>query len=121
MPQPKSGADLRQRVRFERRREAAPNAHGVAQFEWLNLDVERSASLTPTRGGESIQGDRIAGNASWDLWVRNDSGTRGLNTGDRVVNARAPDQTFAIVFGPSDMDGSGAWLFLQLRSGAADD
>lgn len=121
MPQPKSGADLRQRVRFERRREADPDAHGVAQFEWQSLEVERSASLTPTRGGESVQGDRIAGHASWDLWVRNDSATRGVITSDRVVNVRQPDQTFAIVFGPVDMDGSGVWLFLQLRSGAADD
>ena len=119
MAQPKGAGDLRQKVRFERRADDL-DRFGNAQGEWGDLGVTRSCSLTPTRGGESVQEGRATGSAMWDLWVRNDTGTRGVNTGDRVVDARDDERTFNIVFGPADMAGDGQWLFLQLRSGGAD-
>lgn len=115
MPKPKGAGDLRARVSFERRGEGE-DEYGNPVTGWLPLNIERAASLTPTRGGETVQAGRIAGTASWDCWVRNDSGTRTINTGDRVVDARDPTRTFNIAFA-EDMDGDGQWILLQLTSG----
>lgn len=119
MPSPKGAGDLRQRVSFSRRVEET-DEYGNAEGGWANIGVERACSLAPTRGGETVQAGRLAGAASWDLWVRNDSGTRSVRTGDRVLNVRDETQTFNIVFGPADMDGERRWLFLQIVSGGAD-
>lgn len=118
MPKPKGAGDLRARVSFERRGEGTDD-YGNPVTGWLPLNIERAASLTPTRGGETVQAGRIAGTAAWDCWVRNDSGTRSLLTGDRAVDARDATRTFNITF-IGDMDGDRAWLLLQLKSGVAD-
>lgn len=127
MPAPRGAGALRQKVRFERRADIGGDGYGNTEEGWEPLGVERSCSLTPTRGGETIQAGRLAGSASWDLWVRADSGTRTVQEGDRVVEripgpggARVDGQAFNVRFGPSDMEGRGAWLFLQLESGVAD-
>ena len=119
MPAPKGAGDLRQRVKFQRRTKVVDD-YGNEEGAWSDLNIERSCSLTPTRGGESIQAGRLAGTASWDLWLRSDSQTRGLHTGDRVVDMRDSDRTFNIVFGPEDMDGRRTWLLIQCMSGVAD-
>lgn len=119
MAKPKGAGCLRQKVGFARRSEVDDGA-GNRRGEWSGLDIERSASLTPTRGGESVQAARLSGSATWDLWVRNDSQVRTITTADRVYDARQPLRTFNIVFGPEDMDGDGHWLFLQLTSGGGD-
>lgn len=119
MSAPKGAGDLRQKVSFQRR-PTTDDGYGNVDGDWADLDIERWASLTPTKGGESVQAGRLAGAASWDLWVRNDSGTRTVATGDRVVDERDPTRTFNIVFGPADMAGDGKWLLLQLQSGVAD-
>lgn len=118
MPKPKGAGDLRHRVKFQRRAEIS-DQYGNTQGEWVDLGIERAASLTPTRGGEEVQAGRIAGTASWDCWVRNDSGTRSLRTGDRAIDTRDPSRTFNIAF-IGDMDGDRAWLLLQMKSGGVD-
>ena len=125
MPKPKDAGALRQRVRFERRGEAddgAGNTRGVwsAIEDGEKPELERACSLTPTRGGESVQSARVAGTGTWDLWLRNEASIRALTTADRVVDARGDLGSFNIAFGPEDMDGDGKWLFMQLTSGAAD-
>lgn len=89
MPKPKGAGDLRARVKFQRRAEGE-DEYGNPVDGWADLGIERAASLTPTRGGETVQAGRIAGTASWDCWVRNDSGTRTINTGDRALD-RTPE------------------------------
>jgi head-tail adaptor len=125
MPRPRNGSGLRQRVRFERRTETDDGA-GNVRGAWAAIEtapdqaLERACSLTPTRGGEAVQSARLAGTASWDLWLRNEAAIRSLTTADRVVDARGLLGTFNITFGPLDMDGDGRWLFMQLTSGVAD-
>lgn len=119
MAKPRGAGDLRQRVRFERRSDADDGA-GNTRGDWVDLDMARSCSLTPTRGGETIQAARMTGSASWDLWLRADRRLREVTTDDRVVDARDATRTFNIVFGPEDMDGDGRWLFCQLTSGGVD-
>lgn len=115
MAKPKGAGDLRQRVKFERRAEG-DDQYGNPVEGWVDLDVVRSASLTPARGGEDVQAGRLAGKASWDCWVRNDSGTRQVLTSDRVVDVRDPARMFNIRF-IGDMDGDRTWLLMQLESG----
>lgn len=115
MPKPKGAGDLRHRVEFQRRAEG-DDGYGNPLQGWADLGISRACSLVPTRGGESVQAGRVAGTASWDCWVRNDSGTRSLRTGDRAIDARDPSRTFNIVF-VGDMDGDRTWLLVQLASG----
>lgn len=117
MPKPRGAGDLRHRVKFQRR-QATTDTHGNAVDGWGDLEIRRACALTPTRGGEDVQAGRIAGKASWDCWVRSDSGTRGLSVGDRAVNTRT-GETFNIGF-VGDMDGDGAWLLIQMTSGGVD-
>lgn len=118
MPKPKGAGDLRQKVKFQRRREGE-DGFGNPVGGWEDLGIVRAASLTPTRGGEAVEAGRVAGTALWDCWVRSDSGTRTLLNGDRAVDARDETRTFNIAF-VGDMDGDRAWLLLQLKSGGAD-
>jgi head-tail adaptor len=118
MPTPKGAGDLRDRVKFQRRA-SGDDGYGNTESGFTDLGIERSCSLTPTRGGEAVQSGRLTGSASWDLWVRADSGTKSLTVGDQVVDTRDASRTFNIVFGPADMDGRNAWLLLQCTSGTA--
>ncbi|HAD84252.1 MAG TPA: head-tail adaptor protein [Brevundimonas sp.] len=118
MPKPKGAGDLRQRVKFQRRPIAGDDGYGNPEGDFVDLGIARAASLAPTRGGEDVQAGRVAGKASWDCWVRQDSGTRQIMTSDRVVDARDGTRVFNIRF-IGDMDGDGVWLLMQLESGVA--
>lgn len=118
MPKPKGAGDLRQRVYFERRAEGE-DGYGNPVESWEPLHISRAASLLPTRGGEIVQSDRLTGRVQWDCWVRSDSDTRSLQTGDRMVDERNTSSTFNIGF-IGDMDGDGVWLLIQATSGVAD-
>lgn len=118
MPKPKGAGDLRQRVYFERRLDGEDD-YGNPVQNWSPLGIRRAASLLPTRGGETVQADRLSGRVQWDCWVRSDSGTRSLQTGDRMVDQRDTSRTFNIGF-IGDMDGTRTWLLIQAVSGGAD-
>lgn len=118
MPKPKGAGDLRQRVYFERRSEGS-DGYGNPVQDWAPLNINRAASLLPTRGSETVQSDRLSGRVQWDCWVRSDSGTRSLQTGDRMIDARDMSRTFNIGF-IGDMDGDRTWLLIQAVSGGAD-
>ncbi|MDO1560418.1 head-tail adaptor protein [Brevundimonas sp. 2R-24] len=117
MPKPNGAGDLRQRVKFQRRVNTI-NDYGNAVGSWQDLAVERACSLAPTRGGEDVQAGRVQGRASWDCWVRSDSGTRTIVPGDRAVDTRT-GQAFNVAFA-GDMDGRRIWILIQLVSGAPD-
>lgn len=115
MPKPDRGARLRGRVKFQRRKEG-DDKYGNPVEGWEDLGIERDCELTPTRGGESVQAGRLAGQASWDCWVRYDPAVLGVNEGDRAVEIPAPQRAFDITF-IGDMDGDGRWILVQLKSG----
>lgn len=118
MPKPNGAGDLCARIKWQRRQDG-DDEYGNPVTGWADIGVERAASLTPTRGGETVQAGRIAGTATWDCWVRNDSGTRTINTGDRAVDVRDPTRTFNVAFA-EDMDGDRKWILVQLTSGKVD-
>jgi head-tail adaptor len=117
MPKPKGAGDLRDRVRFERRL-TVRDEDGNAVDDWAVLGSDRSASLLPTRGGETVQAGRVQGRGLFDLWVRHDSLTSTITPGDRAVNVRT-DTPFNIKWGPEDMDGRRQWLLFQIEDGGA--
>ena len=116
----RGAGNLKDRVRFERRT-TTDDGHGNEEGGWGDLSppVVRWCELKPTRGGEEVQSARLTGNASWDCWVRADSGTRSVQVGDRAVDARNPARTWNIRF-IGDMDAGRAWLLIQMESGVAD-
>ena len=118
---------LRARLKFQRRT-TTDDGYGNLEGAWADLapSVERYGELKPTRGGEDIQAARLTGQASWDFWVRSDTGTRGLLTGDRAVDVRTLDEGAVVattrvwnVRFVGDMEGKNGWLLVQLQSGVA--
>jgi head-tail adaptor len=109
--------DLRDRVRFERRAQAA-DGYGNTQGAWVPL-FECFAQLRPTKGGETVIAARLQSASIWDLWVRASDATRGVTNSDRVVNARDPRQVWNIRWS-GDLDGDRRWLLMQLEQGVAD-
>lgn len=118
MPAPKGAGDLRQKVKFQRRN-AGDDGYGNAEGDWADLDIIRSCSMAPTRGGETVQAGRLTGTALWDIWVRAGSAAKSLAVGDRAIDVRDQTRVFNIVFGPADMDGRNTWLLLQATTGEA--
>lgn len=111
---------LRDRVRFQRRT-TTDDGHGNEEAGWADLTppVVRWCELKPTRGGEDIQSARLTGKASWDCWVRFDSGTCRVMPGDRAVDARNASRTWNVRFN-EDIDGTRQERLIQMESGVAD-
>ena len=120
MAAPKGAGDLRQRVKFERRA-SGTDQYGNEQtgFAALSPAVERACSLQPSRGGESVIAGRLSGTALWDCWVRDDTGTRSVQVGDRAVDMRDATRVWNVRF-TEDMDGRRTWRLIQMESGVAD-
>lgn len=120
MAAPKGAGDLRDRVRFERRPVGSDQYGNEESGEWGDLtpEVVRACRLSPTRGGETVIAGRLTGTALWDCWVRDDSGTRSVQVGDRAVDARDSTRVWNIRFN-EDMDGRRQWRLIQMESGVA--
>ena len=106
---PHSG-ELRNRVRFDREA-VSGNVGGVEQSAWASLIDCRSVKLDPTRGGDEVIAGRLEGKASYSLWVRSDSATRGLKVGDRAV-----DLNTGLIYAlgePIDPTNRRQWLLIQ--------
>lgn len=115
----RGAGNLRDRVRFERRT-TTDDGYGNQEGAWGDLTppVVRACELKPTRGGESIQAGRLAGTALWDCWVRDDTGTRSVQVGDRAVDERDSSRVWNVRFN-EDMDGKRQRRLIQLESGVA--
>jgi head-tail adaptor len=116
----RTAGKMRARLKFQRRANS-DDGYGNEDGAWFDLTppVVRWCDLKPTRGGETIQSARLTGSAAWDCWVRADSGTRGIQPGDRAVDVRDENRTFNVRFN-EDMDGKNAWRLIQIESGVAD-
>lgn len=98
--------ELRERVRFERRRENGDDGYGNVQYEWQRIAGPMTARIKPARGGEQVLADRLSGVEVFEIIVRWFSKTRitdpgypplpkgtieggPLDPGDRCVNERS--------------------------------
>lgn len=119
MAAPKGAGPLRDKVKFQRRSTVIDD-YGNEESTWADLSpaVERSCSLSPTRGGETVIAGRLSGTALWDCWVRDDTGTRSVKVGDRAVDMRDASRVWNVRFN-EDMTGKRAWRLIQLESGVA--
>jgi hypothetical protein len=105
--------ELRNSVRFDRAVEGE-NVGGVTRTTWTQLIDQRAVKLDPTRGGDEVIAGRLEGKSSYDLWVRSDSSTRGLQVGDRAV-----DRKTGLIYAlgePIDPNNRRQWLLIQATS-----
>lgn len=119
MAAPKGAGELKDKVRFERRGDTTDEYGNPSSGGWADLGVERRCKLEPTKGDEAIVQGRLAGKASYDIWLRPSAAVKALKTGDRAVDARDAARVFNIRFGPADMTGDGKWLLVQAEAGVA--
>lgn len=113
---PKSAGELRDRLKFQRRG-TGDDGYGNETDAFADLNIERPAKVTATRGGEDVQAARLAGKASFDIWLHHDPALTAVKPHDRVVDVNDPARVFNIRFGPEDMDGDRRWLFIQAELG----
>ena len=83
--------DLRDRISFEQR--------GLVDDERLGpwaVEFTRWPQMTWLRGGETVMASRLQEKQPVVITVRDDAGTRQINSDWKAFNARNTDQTFAI-------------------------
>lgn len=86
MQEPSAG-DLNRRIRFERKSRTRDEIGGQAEA-WASL-ITVAAQISPLRGGEEVQANRLSGIQRFTITVRSDSTTRTLTPDDRAVDARS--------------------------------
>ncbi|WKL57241.1 hypothetical protein Q1W73_16485 [Asticcacaulis sp. ZE23SCel15] len=116
-----SAARLKHKVRFDRRVDVLDDP-GFPKGAFKPFIAKRSAELQMTRGGELTVGERLAGQGSFDLFIRLDSETRHIRASDRVVDITSSDpsrhRVFEIKFA-EDFDSD--WRLMQLVATAGSD
>lgn len=85
--------ELRESVYFERRAVSDDGFGNTVSGDFARWYPTPSggvpAKIVPLRGGETVQAQRLAGTAIYEIWVRADSTLDGLTAADRVVDARS--------------------------------
>ncbi len=115
-------SDLRDRVRFERRR-TINDGMGNETGEWYSLGI-RKAKLLPfySRGqNEYVIANRLTGTTIWDLTVYCDSLTKTIQEEDRAIEIKSDGsdgKVFNIRF-IADLQGNDRWLLMQVQEGVA--
>ena len=113
--------DLNQRIRVERKvRKESGDGAGNYEEGWAEFIASRAARIAPTRGGEELLANRLAGVESFDIWLRKDPQTRTIVVGDRIIDARDEARIFNIRW-IGNLDERGRFLLLQAQSGVADE
>lgn len=114
-----TSAELRDKVRFERRA-GQGNVGGVVKTDWAAAGVVRSARVQARFGGEGVLAARQTGNQPVEITVRWDSGTRTITTDDRVVDDRDPTRIWAIRSIAEAEAGRDRWLNMLCEAGGTD-
>jgi hypothetical protein len=112
-------AELRDRVRFERRGAPIDDGYGNTHADWIRVGGDRLVRLAPVRGGEQVQADRLAGISAWILDAQADAMIRDVDESYRVVDARDPRRTWN-VRSSLDLEGRDRWRTMNLEKGGAD-
>lgn len=118
---PPRPAELRDRIRIEKRAAKGQNVGGVIRAAWIEAVSDRMGRLSPLRGGADVIADRIAGVSVWTLDVPACSAIRAIagGVGMRVVDARDPSRVFEIQ-SCLDLEGRDRWRTLTLQMVGAD-
>ena len=109
---------LRQRVRFERRASGLFNTGGVVEADWAPLLGPVWASVLPLRGGEQVVDARSRAVAQFDVWIRFNTASAGVDAQDRMIDARS-GETYDVQWA-RDWDGRRTWIRLLVQSGSHD-
>lgn len=82
--------ELRERVRFERRKQTGDDGYGNVQYAWLKVAGPMGARIEPGGGNaESVLADQLAAIGTYKITVHWSNETSGLDEGDRVIDERS--------------------------------
>lgn len=114
---PQGGLDLRERVRFARRRENGDDGYGNIQYEWKTIAGPMAARIKPARGTEDVLAQRLSGVGVFEVIVRSSSSTRSLTPEDRCINVRSGE--IMNIRSIINTDERNEFLSLMVQSGVA--
>ncbi len=99
-----------------RRRSSVSDGMGGFEDSWVDLLVDQPARITPSRGGEAVQSQRLSGLAPADILMRRANDTLTITSADIAVDARS-GQTYNIKWVGSLEEGRKSFLLLACTAG----
>jgi SPP1 family predicted phage head-tail adaptor len=108
---------LRDRLHFQKRVET-DDGHGNVRGEW-ETQFTAAARVTPLKGNEAVQAQRLAGIQPYAVTVRYSLAARAVDTAWRLVDARDTTRVFDIT--AAAYDERREWIQILATTGGADD
>lgn len=109
---------LREAIYIERRGQNGNDGYGNIVEGWVrftpSVGKTLRAQIKPLRGNEQLIAARATGVSLYEVKVRHSSLTSGINTGDRVVDARSG---VAYNIKAADPDERGRYLLMMVEKG----
>jgi head-tail adaptor len=99
-----------------RRRDRISDGMGGYVDSWSDLLTDLPARIVQTRGGESVQSQRLSGLAPADILIRRSDAALAVTSADIAVNARS-GQIYNIKWVGSLEDGRKSFLLLACTAG----
>lgn len=99
-----------------RRRDRVSDGMGGYTDSWCDLLANIPARIVPSRGGESVQSQRLSGLAPADILIRRSDAALAVTSADVAVDART-GQAYNIKWVGSLEDGRKSFLLLACTAG----
>jgi len=109
--------DLRDRLVFQKRVEA-DDGHGNVKGGW-QTQFTVAARVSPLKGNEAVQAQRLAGIQPYAITIRHSIGARAIDTSWRILDARDVKRVFNIT--AAAYDDRHQWIQLLATAGIAND
>lgn len=111
---------LRERIRIDRLGEPGTDQYGnPTEAQWDTLIEPQPAGVTPLRGSEEVQAQRLTGVVTYEIRFRFTEANAAIRASDRAVNVRT-GEVLNLRHKPIDPDsGQRHWLVVQAQSGVA--
>ncbi len=111
---------LRELIRIDRLGEPGTDEYdNPTEAQWDTLIEPQPAGVTPLRGSEEVQAQRLVGVITYEIRFRFTEANAGIRASDRAVNTRT-GEVLNLRHKPIDPDsGRRHWLIVQAQSGVA--
>lgn len=117
-----SAGQLRESVTFQRRAAGSDGMGNSTTGAWAAITgcVALPAELRPVKQTEVTIAEGVQARTTYMVKLRERPELLGLTVGDRMINARAPTQTFNVKSAPTNPDMRGRYLQVIVERGGAD-